>query len=133
MKKITDYFNKIILAGVVYAAVEDIPLRAPTGFGALERMTPGDIISTVIKLILIVAAVIAFIFLVAGGIKWITSGGDKEGTQAAQKTLTAALIGLLIVFAAWAIMQLLSRFFGIEILSELKIPQIVPTGPTPGI
>lgn len=130
MKKVIKYLSNVVLAGVVYA--QDIPIAPPAGWETLANITAGNIVSTIIKLILIVAAVIAFIFLVMGGVKWITSGGDKEGTQAAQKTLTAALIGLLIVFAAWAIMQLLERFFGIQILTKLDIPGI-PTGIPTGI
>jgi TRAP-type C4-dicarboxylate transport system permease small subunit len=81
------------------------------------------IVSGAIQLILVIAALVAFVFLIIGGIKWVTSGGDKEKTAGAQRTLTAALVGLVIVFAAWAIMKLLETFFGIEILT-LSIPTV---------
>jgi len=123
MKKILNKINYLSLAGVVYAQ-ERIPLEPPAGWEKLNRITLPGIISTVIKLILVVAALIAFFFLVVGGIKWITSGGDKEQTAKAQGTITAALVGLVIVFAAWAIIRLLEAFFGFEILSTLKIPQV---------
>jgi len=61
--------------------------------------------------------------LIIGGIKWVTSGGDKEKTAGAQQTLTAALVGLVIVFASWAIIKLIETFFGIEILT-LAIPSV---------
>ncbi|HUS60257.1 MAG TPA: hypothetical protein VMX76_02630 [Nevskiaceae bacterium] len=122
MKKITNYLNKLLLVGVVHA--QEINIEPPAGWGNLANITVPNVVATIIKLILIVAAIIAFVFLVFGGIKWITSGGDKEGTQAAQKTLTAALIGLLIVFAAWAIMTLLNTFFNIDILGNLEVPSI---------
>lgn len=125
LKKVSDYFSTAILAGIVYA--QDIPIEPPAGWEPLANIRVPGIISTAVKVILIVAAIIAFIFLVFGGIKWITSGGDKEGTQAAQKTITAALVGLIIVFAAWAIIWLLSTFFGIDIFGGLKIP-VIPTG-----
>jgi len=66
---------------------------------------------------------VAFGFLIFGGIKWISSGGDKEQTAKAQSTITAALIGLVIVFAAWAIIKLIETFFGISILT-LTIPSV---------
>ncbi len=81
------------------------------------------IVSGAIRLILVIAALIAFIFLIIGGIKWVTSGGDKEKTANAQQTLTAALVGLVIVFAAWAIIRLIETFFGIQILT-LSIPTV---------
>lgn len=117
--------NKIknFLPAVVFAAGEEINL-GPTGqFEALGNLTVPNIVSSTIQLILVIAALIAFIFLIVGGIKWITAGGDKEKTAGAQKTLTSALVGLVIVFAAWAIMSLIEKFFGIKIL-RLEIPTV---------
>jgi len=123
LKKVISQFNNLVLAGVVLAQ-EDILIDPPGGWERLGEISLPGIISTAIKFILIVAALIAFIFLVIGGIRWIVSGGDKEATTKAQSTITAALIGLVIVFAAWAIIRLLETFFAIEILSGLKIPEI---------
>ena len=123
MRKLLNKLNFAALAGVVYAQ-QNIPLNPPVGFENLAHITIPGIITTVIKLVLVIAALIAFFFLVFGGIKWITSGGDKEGTAKAQGTITAALVGLVIVFAAWAIIKLLEVFFGIQILSSLNIPQV---------
>jgi len=113
--------EKIIsLVGIVHA--EDINIQ-PTGkFENLGGLSIPGIISAGIQAILIIAALVAFIFLVYGGIKWITSSGDKEATAKAQGTLTAAIIGLAIVFAAWAIMKLMQTFFGIGDIFNLTIP-----------
>ncbi len=90
-------------------------------FAGLNNITIANIISAIIILVLIVAALIFFFMLVWGGIRYITSGGDKGQTEAARNQITAALIGLVIVFAAWAIINLVNLFFGINILS-LNIP-----------
>ncbi|OGM03999.1 hypothetical protein A2715_03890 [Candidatus Woesebacteria bacterium RIFCSPHIGHO2_01_FULL_39_32] len=90
-------------------------------FSGLNNITIATIISALIILVLIIAALIFFFMLVWGGIKYITSGGDKAQTEAARGQITAALIGLVIVFAAWAIINLVNIFFGINILS-LNIP-----------
>lgn len=90
-------------------------------FGNLGNITITSIISAVIILILIVAALVFLFMLIMGGIKYITSGGDKAATEGARNQITAALIGLVIVFAAWAIINLVNLFFGIDILS-LDIP-----------
>jgi TRAP-type C4-dicarboxylate transport system permease small subunit len=75
---------------------------------------------------MIIAALIFFFMLVWGGIKYITAGGDKAQTEAARGQITAALIGLVIVFAAWAIVNLVSLFFGIDLLN-LNIPNAQAT------
>lgn len=86
-------------------------------FSSLSSITVPTIISGAITLVLVVAAVIFFFMLVIGGVKWILSGGDKGQTEAARNQITAALIGLVIVFAAWAIAQLVGGLFGITIFS----------------
>ena len=45
-------------------------------------------ITALITLLLVIAVLVAFFFLIYGGIRWITSGGDKEATATAQKTLS---------------------------------------------
>ncbi|MFC1727727.1 hypothetical protein ACFL0Y_04350 [Patescibacteria group bacterium] len=100
-----------------------VNISATDEFANLGNITLTGMIPTVIRVILIVAALVALIFLIIGGIKWITSGGDKAQVESARGTVTAALIGLVIVFAAWAIMRMVGYFFGINIL-EFNIPTI---------
>jgi hypothetical protein len=93
-------------------------------FGSLTTLTLPGIVSGLIRGALVVAAVVFFFILVIGGIKWIASGGDKAATEGARNQITAALIGLVIVFAAWAIVQLIQVFFGVNIFS-LTLPTAV--------
>ena len=94
-----------------------------SSFSNLSGITAGGIISGAISLVLIFAALIFFFMLVIGGIKWILSGGDKGQTEAARNQITAALVGLVIVFAAWAIAQLIGGLFGITIFNQqLTLP-----------
>jgi hypothetical protein len=97
--------------------------QGDTNVSALSGLTLERIISALIKGSLIVAAVVFFFILVMGGIKWIASGGDKGQTEAARNQITAALVGLIIVFAAWAIVQLVNTFFGVNIFN-LTIPKV---------
>ena len=127
MKKITKIAVSFLpLLGLVLVAPvfaqETINLAPPSGWEGLNFTIPA-LVSGLIKLILVIAALIAFFFLIIGGIKWITAGGDKANTETARNTLTAALFGLLIVFGAWAIIRLIETFFGITIL-QLEIPSI---------
>ncbi|HAV15523.1 MAG TPA: hypothetical protein DCX25_04295 [Candidatus Pacebacteria bacterium] len=82
----------------------------------------GLLFSRVLGIALIVAAILVFAYLVLGGIEWITSGGDKGKTEAARGKITAALVGLAIVAASYALMQVVAFLFGIDIfnLSNIK-------------
>lgn len=92
-------------------------------FGGLTSLTVPSIVSGFIKLTLVIAAIVFFFILVIGGIKWIASGGDKAQTEGARNQITAALVGLVIVFAAWAILALIKTFFGVDIF-QLTLPQL---------
>ncbi|MEK7592166.1 MAG: hypothetical protein AAB508_02095 [Patescibacteria group bacterium] len=78
----------------------------------------GTLISALVGTLLIISALLAFFYLILGGIQWITSGGDKAGMEAARNKITHAIVGLVIVGAAWAIMILVQNFLGITIIGE---------------
>lgn len=94
-----------------------------TQFAGLGGLTVPNLISALIRGTVVVAAIIFFFILVIGGIRWIASGGDKNQTEAARNQITAALVGLVIVFAAWAIVQLIQVFFGVNIF-QLTLPSV---------
>ncbi len=103
--------NKLFsLLPVAYAATTQINVNAPKGSVA----NLGELISGLVTAAIVIAAVVALIFLVWGGIEWLTSGGDKTHTEKAQQRITNAVIGLAIVVASWAVIQLIAGFFGID-------------------
>ena len=110
----------------VFAQQATIALDPGEGFTPIANITVGSILSGAIQLILIVAALVFFFLLIVGGIRWMTAGGDKEKAGVARGQLTSALIGLAIVFAAWAIIRLIEVLFGVSIISGFEIPSFVP-------
>ena len=106
------------------ASLGEVNLNPPTGFENLNSISFGGLVGLAISFVLIVAAIAFFFMLVLGGIKWITSGGDKGKTESARSQITAGLVGLVIVFAAWAILTLIESFFGVN-LRSFQIPGTV--------
>ncbi len=86
----------------------------------------GGLISNIITILFIVAVLLAIGFLVYGGIKWITSGGDKGKVEAARGTIVAALVGLVLVFVSYFVINLVAQFFGLGSLGNFDIPTLVP-------
>jgi len=95
----------------------------PDDVGTAINFTPEAIIVWAVSIIVVVAGLIFFFMLIIGGLKWILSGGDKAQTEAARGQITAALVGLVIIFSAWAITTLVGRIFGFD-LFNLVIPAI---------
>lgn len=102
----------------------DINIQPP-GNNTVRITDVGQLISALVGTLIIIAALLAFFYLILGGISWITSGGDKAGMEAARNKITHAIVGLIIVGAAWAIMVLVQSFLGITLLGGqgLDIPK----------
>lgn len=83
----------------------------------------GKFISSISNVLIIVAAIAAFIYLILGGLEWITSGGDKTGLESARNKITHAIVGLIVVAAAWAVWILVGKFLGINV-NALPFPTL---------
>ncbi|MBI2621396.1 MAG: hypothetical protein HYW63_01965 [Candidatus Levybacteria bacterium] len=97
------------------------------GFGTLCNFTlSGGFIGKLVTLAFILAVLIALAFLIWGGIRWILSGGDKTKVEEARGTIVAALVGLVIVFLAFFIINFVFTFFGLGSIQGLQIPNLRP-------
>jgi uncharacterized membrane protein len=79
---------------------EDVPREYP-----FQNDSLAGIAGQVIRYIMMLGAIIALIFLVIGGVSYITSGGDKMKVQDAQGKITSAIVGLVIVLGAFLIIK----------------------------
>lgn len=88
------------------------------------------ILTALINLMLGLALVLAVIFLVLGGIRWITSAGDPKGIEGARRQIIYAIIGIIIAGFAYAIVITVGNFFGAQLLPDASfIPRPFPTSP----
>ena len=55
--------------------------------------------------VLYIVGIIAVIMLIIGGIKYVVSGGDSKKVTDAKNTILYAIIGLIIAFLAYAIVN----------------------------
>lgn len=83
----------------------------------------GSIIGAIVTFLLIIIAVIALFFLIYGGLRWVTSGGDKGKVDDARKTVIAAIVGLVIAFLSFFILNVVLSFFGLS-LNSLQLPTL---------
>jgi hypothetical protein len=54
---------------------------------------------------------LALFYLIWGGLSWITSEGDKQRLAQARTRIVFAIIGLIIVFLAYLIVNIVLGFF----------------------
>jgi hypothetical protein len=70
------------------------------------------VFENVVRVIIPLAAIVCFLFIVYAGFGLITSGGDPKKVGAAQSALTYAIGGMIVVLIAFLILQLISFFTG---------------------
>ena len=58
------------------------------------------IVAAIIDILLRIGAILAVIFIIYGGIRYITSQGNPEQTNGAKNTIISAVIGLIITIVA---------------------------------
>lgn len=103
--------------------IEKIALSTPGDFGItpIPGMKDGGlttlegIIQWGITMLLIASALLALFFLIAGGIQWASSGGDKAGLESARKKITYAIIGLAVVFLSFMLIKVIGNVFRLNL------------------
>ena len=84
----------------------------------------GVAIAGVLQAIFLIAGLLVFIFLVWGGVQWLTSGGDSGATQKARDRITAALVGLAIIAIAYALVTIVLPWFGLTNGLNISLPNL---------
>ncbi|MBI4096292.1 MAG: hypothetical protein HY425_01100 [Candidatus Levybacteria bacterium] len=93
-----------------------LPKGVPTG--GIE--TASKAIGVILDFAIIAAIIFSLYLLVRGGINMTTSGGDKERFAKGRERLRYAIIGLIIVFLSFGLINLIGGFFGVNLLRLSK-------------
>lgn len=64
-----------------------------------------QLIRRVVNILLFIIGAVAVIMIVVGGLRYVLSGGDQSATTSAKNTILYAVIGLIVAFAAYAIVN----------------------------
>ena len=75
-----------------------------------------EIIQLLLTLVFITAIVVALFMLIYSGLQYIQSGGDKQKIEAARHRIVFTIIGLVVVFLSFMIVNMVGYFFGINLL-----------------
>lgn len=116
-------------AAQVFAAPVSIGTACPgNGFSILcfQAKDLGSVVASAITFIFVLVAIAALGFLVWGGFKWLISEGDKNAVEGARNHIVNAVIGLIVIFLSYLIINVLLAFFtgGQVTLINLKLPTI---------
>ena len=114
MKKIVKLLLPILIVGIIIVlgagSVSALTLQEGAEAARCDecpRDLFGDngVFKQVTNTILYIVGIIAVIMLIIGGIRYVTSGGDAKKVTDAKNTVLYAIIGLVIAFLAFAIVN----------------------------
>lgn len=111
----------MIFQSLSLPGLEDNPIKGPIKKNFIVdhfdgSLTIGSIINRALTYVFPFAGIILLVVLIMGGFQLLTSGGNQESIKAGQAKLTSAIIGFVIIFIAYWLIQIIDVLFGAHIL-----------------
>ena len=98
---ISSGISYLLFTGSVFAQPK-VDIVQP--IGSAQNIKVENIPQFVVSILFVIGIVVAIAFFIYGGIKWILSGGDKTAVETARNHIVAAVVGLVIIIAAFFIL-----------------------------
>jgi hypothetical protein len=83
------------------------------------KLTIGSILTRALTVIFLIAGVSLLIMIVMGGFTFLTSAGDPKKMEQGKNQLTYAIVGFVIIFAAFWLVQIFGTMFGLPSMTQL--------------
>ena len=113
---VTKVANILTLVMMVVMVLAPLASLAQTGDFVIPEGGPvsddenvTDLLTRVINILLALAGLVAVIFLIVGGFRYITAGGNEEAAESGKKTITNAIIGIVVIILAFVIVRVVSN------------------------
>ena len=111
--KVANVFSVfVILALVIIPMFAGAQFKIPPGTDVdplAGTDTASAIILRIIQVLLAISGLVAVIFLIVGGFRYITAGGNEETAESAKKTITNAIIGIVVIILAFVIVRVIAN------------------------
>lgn len=131
-------FNFVAIT--IAKATEDIKAGSFAKFGEVSPYNTGSeesatlidnvvsFLSNLIGLFTVLAALFFIVYTFTAAFNWMTAGGDSGKIEKARERLIQGVLGLILIVAAYGIIELVGVIIGIKILNPGDlINEIVPT------
>lgn len=106
------FSDLLVKTGLVRVALAQLVTTEPTDPLGGKFSQLGQIFIAIVNIVFYVGIALTIIFLIMGGIRYITSGGSKEGAEAARSNITNAIIGFIVVLGAIALRLIIANVLG---------------------
>ncbi len=141
MKKLSK--KMLALATFVYSLLTPQPIYAQATSDWATRIpacVEGDVatlqgieclLGNIFSIAISGVGIAAFVMLIVGSFLYLTSGGNPKATDAGQKTITFAVVGILVAISSWIILNFIGIFAGPNVAKLLGTFSIIAPSPSP--
>lgn len=91
------------------------PIEAPGGVPTLssDPASLNHIIGVGVNVFLVFLVLLSLFYLVWGGFNWIQSAGDQKNLDGARNKIVFAVLGLILGFVSFVIVNIFTNIFGL--------------------
>lgn len=105
------------MAGQTFNLGDKLLLQNSTKVSS-EYSQASDLINNIIPNVYIAGGIVIFFMVLVGGFMIISNAGNQDKVKDGGKIITSAIMGLLVLFAAYWIIQIIQVLTGIKILNS---------------
>lgn len=84
------------------------------------------LIANVLRIAVTGIGLAGFVMLIVGSFRYLLSGGNPKGIDEGKKTMTYAVLGLVMALSAYFILRIIADFTGVDDILNFTIP--APSG-----
>lgn len=111
----------LLLPLTVLAAIQEdcgltgtagVPVPCNPGFFSFApagRSTATGLIFSIVNILLLVAGILSVLFLIIGGIRYVTAAGSEERSEQAKNNIKHAITGVIIIILSFAIIRVIAN------------------------
>lgn len=125
------FLISFLLAGVFFSIAPQVQAlqinNYPSFLNIRFGMSLTELVSMLFNFLLTIAGLAAFIMIVWGGVNFLTSAGDPTKMGDAKDQIFKALLGLVVMFASWMILNTINP--QLVVLKEPGVPSATPATP----
>jgi len=92
------------------------------------------LVGNVLQIAISLIGLAGFVMMIIGAFRYLLSGGNAKGIDDGQKTITYAVLGLVVALSAYIILKIVSEFTGVSSILQFQfnLPSYtVPYAPPP--
>ena|SRR3989344_2648957 len=98
----------VVLVAAPMVAGAQFRVPDPGSTGLPDDSSVSGFVLKIINIALAIAGLIAVLFLIIGGFRYITSAGNEEVAENAKKIILNAIIGIVVIILSFVIVRVIS-------------------------